>query len=75
MIKIYLTFHADSLCSITFICIGSDKTFISPNITPVGFRFTLTPISEIVLEKYVGSFVQIPDFNCCHGNKYSGSSE
>lgn len=76
MIKIYLTLHADSLCIITFMYIGSDKTSIFRNIiTPVGFRFTLTLISEIVLEKYVGSFVQIPDFNCCHGNKNSGSSE
>ena len=75
MIKIYLTFHADSLCIIMFICIGSDKTSIFRNITPVYFRFTLTLISEIVLEKYVGSFLQIPDFNCCHGNNNSGSSE
>ena len=75
MIKMYLTLHVDSLCSITFICIGSDKISISRTITPVHFRFTRRLISEIILEKYVGSFVQIPDFNCCHGNKNSGSSE
>lgn len=57
MIKMYSTLHVDSLCSITLIYIGSDKTFISRNITPLGFRFTRTLISEIILEKYVGSFV------------------
>lgn len=48
MIKMYLTLHVDSLCSITLIYIGSDKTFISRNITPLGFRFTRTLISEII---------------------------
>ena len=76
MIKMFLTFHVDtcSLCSITFICIGSDKTSISRNTTPVCFRFCRKLIADFILEKYVGNFMQISDFNC-HGNNYSGSNE
>ena len=74
MIKMFLTFHVDSLCSIRLICIESDKTSISRNITPVRFRFSRKLISDIIIEKYVGNFIQISDFNC-HGSKNSCSNE